>query len=153
MVPANDVELTFRKPDRIASLTEEEITEKCKFNSDIYIFEGKDFYVRCILPLPVKEKGHEYCLGVWVQVSSNSFNRIWDLWDEKDISSEPLIKGLLANEVPLTEGSINSDVTIQLIGSESRPEVNIIDQNCSLHLEQTCGITIHRASEYSDLCR
>ena len=153
MVPANSIELTFRKPDYIAAMDDEDIEEKCNYNDDIFIYENESFYVRCILPLPVHDKGDSYCLGVWAKVSENDFQHIYDLWDEKDQTNEEPIDGLLANEVPLTTGSINSEITIQLIGDKSRPVVTVTNQDCSLYQEQTCGITIHRENEYSDICK
>ncbi len=69
MVPANSVELTFRKPDSIAEMDEEEIKEKCRYNNDLFIYENEYFYIRCILPLPVQGNEDGYCLGVWAQVS------------------------------------------------------------------------------------
>ena len=153
LVPANDIELTFRKPDDIASMEEYEIEENCKYNDDIYICEESYFYIRCTLPLPVHDKGQDYSLGVWVQISEKSFNRVWELWEDENQSSEPPMRGLLANDVPLTLESKNAEVIVQLTGPTTRPKVYVKDQDCTLYLEQTCGITIHRASEYSDLCR
>ena len=153
LVPSDQIELAFRRPDAIAALDEEEREAKCKYNDDIYIYQGKHFFIRCVLPLPVHDTGRDYCLGVWIQVSENSFNKIWDLWDDESQSDEPPIRGLLANSVPLTEGSANAQVMVELTGPTSRPNVIVEDQNCSLYQEQTCGISIHRASEYSDLCR
>ena len=153
LVPADTIELTFCRPDDIAVMDEEKREKKCKYNDDIYICEGHNFYIRCVLPLPVHDKDEDYSLGVWIQVSENNFNKIWDLWDDEKQSKEPPMDGLLANTVPLTEGSKNTKVLVQLTGPTSRPKVLIQDEECSLYKEQTCGITIHRASEYSDLCR
>ena len=153
MVPANSIELAFKKPDAIASMDDDEIEETCKYNEDIFICEEKYFYVRCVLPLPVHDKGENYCLGVWAQVSENSYNHIYETWDIEDQTNEKPLKGLLANIVPLTTGSEDAEITVQLIGSTSRPEVTVTDKNCSLYQEQTCGITIHRANEYSELCK
>ena len=153
MVPANSMELTCIKPDAIASMDEDEIEETCKYNDDIYICEEKYFYVRCVLPLPVHDKGENYNLGVWAQVSENSYNHIYEMWDIKDQTNEKPLKGLLANDVPLTVGSEDAEISVQLIGSTSRPVITVTDKNCSLYQEQTCGITIHRANEYSELCK
>lgn len=153
MVPVDTIELSFRRPDIIAVMDEKEREEKCSYTDDVYICEDRDFYVRCILPLPVHDKGEDYNLGVWVQVSENSFNRISELWDDPEQADEPPMEGLLANTVPLTEGSSNAKVLVQLTGPTTRPNVIVQDKNCSIYKEQTCGITIHRASEYSDLCR
>ncbi len=153
MVNASSIELTFKKPDYIAAMSAEDIEERCRYNDDIYICDGELFYIRCILPLPVQDKGSDYCLGVWVQVSESSFEHIYNLWDEEDLTSEEPLKGLLANQVPLNDETKGVEVTVQLIGATARPIVTVKDISCSLYNEQTCGVTIHRASEYSDLCR
>ncbi|WP_417357994.1 DUF2199 domain-containing protein [Gallaecimonas pentaromativorans] len=153
MVPANDMELTYRKPDPIASMDADEIEERCKYSSDYYVCDDEYFYIRAILPLPVKDSGREYCLGVWVQVSEKSFNKIWDLWDDPEQDKAPPFKGGLANNVHLNSESINSEIELQLIGPTSRPRVSLVDTKSTIYMEQQCGITVHRASEYSDLCR
>jgi len=153
MVPANNIELTFPMPDDILNLDQKEVNEKCKFNDDIYVYNDEKYYIRCILPLPVHDTSESYCIGVWVELSLSCFNRVWDLWDEEDKTNEPLFSGLLASQIPLTENSQNSKLVVQLKGVSSRPEVFVKDKSCSLYLEQTCGITMHRAREYSDLCR
>lgn len=153
MVPANDVELVYRKPDAIASMNEDEIDDSCKYTDDYFVFDDKYFYLRCVIPLPVHDTGREYSIGAWAQVSEKGFQKVWDLWDEDDQSSEPPIKGLLANNIHLNGDNINSEVLVQLTGAKSRPVIRIKDENISLYNEQVCGITIHRASEYSDLCR
>lgn len=153
MVPANDVELTYRKPDPIASMCEDEIESQCKYTNDYYVCDDEYFYIRCVLPLPVHDTGKDYCLGVWAQVSPNSFNKIWELWDDENQSKEPPMCGLLANDVHLHTGTENTEIEVQLTGLTSRPIITVKDPESSLYQEQQCGITIHRASEYSELCR
>lgn len=153
MVPAIDVELTYRLPDDIASMDVEERDSTCKFTNDYVVCNDEYFYLRCVLPLPIHDTGREYCLGVWVQVSPNSFNKVWELWDDDAQVSEPPFRGLLANNVHLNTGASNAEVMVKLTGSKTRPVVTVKDVACSLYKEQQCGITIHRSSEYSDLCR
>jgi hypothetical protein len=153
MVPANDMEISYRMPDVIASMEETEIENQCRYTNDYVVCNDEYFYIRCVIPLPVQEAARNYCIGAWAQVSQNSFNRIWELWDEDDQSSEPAIHGMLANDVHLNTNSENSKIEVQLMGAKSRPTITIKDSDCSLYKEQQSGITIHRASEYSDLCR
>ena len=153
MVPANDVELTYRLPDDIARMDKNERESTCKYNDDYVVCKGEYFYLRCVLPLPVHDTDRTYCLGVWVQISPNSFNKVWDLWDCEQQENEPPMRGLLANNVHLNTGSENAEVMVQLTGPTTRPVVSVRDESCSLYLEQKNGITIHRASEYSDICR
>ena len=153
MVSANSIELIFRKPDFIASLSESEIKNNCRYSDDVFTYKTDKFYIRCILPIPVHEKDDDYCLGVWVKVTQEDFEHIYNIWEIKDQTNELPIVGLLANDVPLTKNTLNAEIKIQLIGDKSRPIVTITDQSCSLKKEQMCGISIHRANEFSDLCR
>jgi len=153
IVPADDMELSYRLPDAIACMSEDEIEEQCKYTNDYVVCNDEYFYIRCIISLPVQSSSRDYGIGAWAQVSPNSFNRIWELWSEDDQSSEPPIHGLLANDVHLNTNSEDSKIEVQLTGAKSRPMITIKDPECSLYIEQKNGITIHRASEYSDLCR
>jgi hypothetical protein len=62
-------------------------------------------------------------------------------------------KSLLASDGHLNTTFENSKIEVQLMGAKSRPTITIKDSDCSLYKEQQSGITIHRASEYLDLCR
>jgi len=153
MVPADNIELSLIRPDDIAIMDEDEIEKTCRYNDEIYIYEEEYFYIRGILPLPIHDMDRDYNLGVWVQVSKNSFDRIYDLWSNENQSLEAPFEALLANNVPLTQGSKDANVQIKLMGPKTRPFVIVKDENCSLLDEQTLGIALHRASEYSDTCR
>jgi len=153
MVPADGLELSYKLPDAIASMSQEDIDEHCKYTNDYVICNDEYFYIRCTIPLPVHDLGKDYAIGAWAQVSENSFGRIWQLWDDPAQSNEVPIRGLLANNIHLNSNSENSEIEIQLTGPTTRPKITIKDPECSLYKEQQCGITIHRAAEYSDLCR
>lgn len=151
-VPANDVELTFKRPDEIAAMSEEDINEFCLYNKEIYNYRNEKHYIRSLLPLPVVEKEDRYCLGVLVYVSKNDYQTIYDTWEEQDLTHMAPIQCTLANDIPLHENTNGLEIELQLMG-KTRPEVIIKDSSSSLYAEQRKGITIHRASEYSDICR
>ncbi|WCE28468.1 DUF2199 domain-containing protein [Vibrio sp. SCSIO 43137] len=153
MVPADGLELSYKLPDAIASMSQEDIDEHCKYTNDYVICNDEYFYIRCTIPLPVHDLGKDYAIGAWAQVSENSFGRIWQLWDDPAQSNEAPVRGLLANNIHLNSNSENSEIEIQLTGPTTRPMITIKDPECSLYKEQQSGITIHRAAEYSDLCR
>lgn len=152
-VPSSDIELSFQRPDEIAEMDEDEIQQRCRFNDDIYILDDKRYFIRCTLPLPVHERIEPYAIGAWAEVEENDFGKIWHLWEDENQAQFPPISALLANKVPLTKESQGCKILIRLTGPSTRPEIEILDPECSLHREQTCGIAVHRASEYSDLVR
>ena len=151
MVPASNMELTFRRPDVIAALSEEERDERCKHDDDSCELDGNRFFIRGLVPLPVQESAQPYCLGAWVEISKSDFKKVEQLWNDGNQADEKPISGVLANEIPLTEGTKDCVITLQLTGPKSRPDIMIVDEACSLHREQECGINIHRAREYSEV--
>ena len=153
LVPGNDIELSYIRPDDLARLDQCEIDEHCQFSEDYYIYTNQYFFLRCVLPLPVNGRDREYCIGVWVQLSEDNFSTVWELWDDVNQQNNPPLKGLLANNVHLNSGCIGSDVLIRLVSPDERPRIEVLNEKCSLFLEQHSGISIHRVSEYSDLCR
>lgn len=153
MVSRENIELTFKKPDDLVSLTEEELESRCKFNSGIFILDEEYYYIRAVLPLPVKETQENYNLGVWVQLPEKEFEVVWRLWDDENQHLNPPLQGILANSIPLTSASKNSFILLHLKGTKSRPEVEVLNENCSLFSEQKNGISLHRAGEFSARCK
>lgn len=153
LVPDEDIELAFRKPDDIAALSDAELEARCTYTDDVCIFDGERFFVRCVIPLPVHSRSEPYSVGAWAEISMQDFQTVQALWDELDQARAPAIEGVLANQIPLTVGSLGCRIAIHLIGPATRPRISITDETCSVYLEQMDGIQAHRASEYSDLCR
>lgn len=151
MVPASNMELTFRRPDIIAGLSEEEQNERCKHNDDSCELDGNRFFIRGLIPLPVQESSRAYCLGAWVEISEVDFKKVKQLWKDENQSEEKPISGILANKIPLTEGTKDCITTLQLTGPNTRPEITIVDELCTLYKEQKYSINIHRAREYSQV--
>lgn len=139
----------MRKPDDVAALSDEELATRCKHSDDICILDGERFFVRCTIPLPVHKNATPYSIGAWAEISQPDFERICDLWSEADQAGEPAIDGALANQIPLTTGSLGCRVAVNLVGPASRPRMVITDEACSIFREQKEGIPAHRASEYS----
>jgi len=153
MVSSEDVELAFRRPDVVAALSQDEQEARCKSTDDICELDGKRFFVRCTIPIPVHERLHEYSIGAWAEIADADFKKIWALWKDENQANEPAIAGVLANDVPLSTGALGCSVAVKLTGPKTRPHIIIADEDCSIFQEQKYGISLHRASEYSDITR
>jgi hypothetical protein len=151
MHPISDIELTFRRPDDIAALPIEEIEERCQFNDDIYILDKKRYFVRGLIPLPVRDRFEPYSIGAWAEVSLESFQRIYDLWESDTQTAEPPFKGILANLVPGANNSLGSTLELQLTGPTTRPKFLITELGTELAKQQSHGISEHKAHEYTKL--
>ncbi|MFZ2334528.1 MAG: DUF2199 domain-containing protein [Sideroxyarcus sp.] len=153
MVPSEDVELAFRLPDVVAALSQDEQDVRCKSTDDICELDGTRFFVRCTIPIPVHERLYEYSIGAWAEIADADFKKIWALWKDENQADEPAIAGVLANDIPLSKRAFGCSVAVKLTGPNTRPHIIIADEGCSIFQEQKYGISLHRASEYSDITR
>lgn len=145
------MELTFRRPGDVAGMSPEVRSRLVQENNDLCIVEGKRFFVRGLLPLPVESRKHPYCIGLWVEVSRSSFERIYDLWDSEEQLSEMPFEAQLANEIPTVSGSRGLEAELRLTGPTTRPDVLLRLSSHPLYIEQAKGIDAHRVSEYTSL--
>ncbi|MES2153426.1 MAG: DUF2199 domain-containing protein [Pseudomonadota bacterium] len=149
--PLEEMELTFRRPDDVAILSAEDRSRLVQENSDLCIIEGKRFFVRALLPLPVATREIPYCIGLWVEIAREAFDRIYDLWESDEQLNESPFSAYVANEIPTAIGSLGLEAELHLTGPSTRPNIWLKPSNHPLYIEQTRGVDVHRVSEYSAL--
>lgn len=148
--PVSESELTFRLPDEVFALSEQEREERCRISSDIVALDDARFFIRGLLPLDVLGRTRKYNLGVWAEVSEDVFRRVHELWSDPQQDQEPRMPAKLANRLPFHVDTVGLGVAVQLTGTESRPDFFVEPGEHSLYGEQSLGIDEHRAIEYSD---
>lgn len=149
--PMEEMELTFRRPDASAELSDEDRAIFVQENSDLCVVDGKRFFIRALLPLSVEGRDEPYCIGLWVEVNQATFERVYDLWESEEQFSEPPFAARIANEVPTAVGSLGLEAELHLKGPTSRPDVFIKPSAHQLYIEQFAGIDAHRVAEYTAL--
>lgn len=145
------MELTFRRPEDVAKLSVDDRARLVRANDDLCVVDGKRFFVRALLPLPVESREHPYCIGLWVEVTEAAFRRIYELWESNEQVLEPSFAAQIANEIPIVSGSLGLRAELRLTGPTTRPDVFLEPSEHPLYVEQARGIDEHRASEYSAL--
>ena len=147
--PDDELELTFKRPDASASMSREERQVHVQENADLTVIDGKRFFIRGVLPLPVPAKGSDYAIGLWVEVSRATFERVYDLWESDEQIDEPPFSAALANAIPSLPSTLGLVVTMTLTGPTRRPDFHLAAAEHPLYGEQTAGITPHRIHEYN----
>lgn len=149
--PLEMLELTFRRPDDIVSLTKKEREESVYENDDLCVIGDTRFFIRALLPLPVTGRDQPYNIGIWVEIDQSSFERVYELWSDPEQGSEPPFIVKIANSIPTLSNTVGLVATLQLTGPTTRPTILIQQDLHQLYSEQSKGITTHRAHEYSYL--
>jgi len=147
----DDMELTFRRPDVIATMDTEERERTVQEEDDLCAIKWSQYFVRALLPLPVESRDRPYSIGLWVRVEEATFRRVIQLWSEPDQASEPPFDAWVANTIPTVPGALGLPVMLHLTGPTTRPRLEVVAQGHQLAVEQSRGITAHRANEYSSL--
>jgi hypothetical protein len=144
-------ELFFRLPDIVYALSEQDRATRCDIGTDVCALDRERLFLRGLLPLPVLGRAKPYNIGVWAEISLETYRRIHELWDDPNQGNEPRLPGSLANNLPLQDTDTQGlRLSIQLTGPKTRPEFYVEVSEHLLYREQMDGINEHRAIEYSD---
>ena len=146
-----DMELTFLRPDDVAALSGEERSARVHENKDLCVLDGKRYFVRALLPLPVFDREHPYTVGLWVEVSQQSFMRVYELWDDTNQAGEPAFQATIANNIQIHPETRGLHGLLSLTGPTTRPKVALQPTEHPLFGEQNRGISTHRAAQYNSL--
>ena len=147
--PLEQLELTFKRPDALAALSDAERESRCKESDDLAHIDHERWFVRGTIPLPVDGRPREYRIGAWAEVDEPAFRTILDLWSEESQNQQPPFSAALANEIPGHVGSVGQSVLVKLVSPTARPDILVADEASSLGVEQLNGISEHRAVQYS----
>jgi hypothetical protein len=147
----DELELAFVRPDDVAALSPEEIASRVQENKDLSIIDGKRFFIRGLISLPVISREPPYSIGAWVEVEQTSFERVYELWSEPDQETEPAFPARLANSIPTLPETLGIGASLLLTGPTTRPQIIIDDISHPLGQQQREGINQHVAHEYSAL--
>lgn len=134
-------------PDHWFQIPENERQSRGKLSSDDCIIDGKSFFVRGCLAIPIIGQEDRFVWGVWVSVSKDNFVRIHELWDAPVIEDEPPKFGLLCNNISVYPSTLNLKTNLHLRDGGRRPSIHLEPTDHPLAVEQRRGISIRRVEE------
>ncbi|WP_454761340.1 DUF2199 domain-containing protein [Caulobacter segnis] len=141
----------FELPDEVFALSEEEQAEQVRYNDDLCQW-GDRFFIRCILPTPLKGQDDYFGWGAWAEVEAEVFERYLELYEE-DAREEPPHPAKLANRLaPYPGTTLGTRVLIQFQTPDDRPTLTLLETDKSrLAQEQRDGIDAARHREIVDV--
>ena len=146
--PREEIELVLVLPQPIFELGDEERANRCDISADMCAIDRTRFFIRGLLPIPVRGRGIPYRIGIWAEVDEPTYARIYELWEDSSQVDEPLLPATLANDVPLVPSTIGMEIDIRLTGPTTQPDFFLRDTPHPLAVEQRRGVSAHRALEY-----
>jgi hypothetical protein len=146
--PDDDIPLTYVHPDAIAALPAAQHEARVRESPDFIVLDGHRFFVRAVLPIPVRGRRHRYKIGVWAELDEAAFQRVAQRRQDADQATEPAMPAKLANAIRSQPGTLGLDVALRLAGPHRRPTVHVVSELHPLHAEQAAGISVHRVQDY-----
>ena len=144
----------FAEPAPYTWLSEKEREEWAELTDDLCVIarpEGKQYFVRAILEVPIHGVDQPFLWGIWVSASEASFHRYLDSYDKPP--EDPIFFGWLSNLIAVypTQKSRPADVHIQADGTRPRVVLHRSDEESdALVVDQHEGISIARAQQLAE---
>jgi hypothetical protein len=125
-----------------------------KLSEDLCVIlddDGEHFFIRGVLPIPVRTSGEEFRYGVWTSLSEKSFRRVVELWNDPKRTEEPPYFGWLSNSIAGYPETLNLKTNVHTRDLNLRPTIELQPTDHPLAVEQREGITPDRLQELVEL--
>jgi hypothetical protein len=142
---------SVKAPLAAAAIPIEELEQRVMFTPDQCIIDGRDFYLRGRILVPVIGIDEPFVWGVWVEVSPKNFVRTNEMWTVEGRESEPPFPGWLNTQMPLFGDTINVEVNVQTQPLGRRPHFTLTDSEHPLAIEQREGISMRRVEQIAEI--
>ena len=123
--------------------------EKSFLGADLCVIEDRDFFIRCVLEVPILEQSEVLSWGVWLSQSRENFERYQDSRDD-DASEETF--GFLANSLPQYPETLSLKANAVWRRDGLRPLVDLEPVDHPFVDDWRGGLTLQRAIMFAELC-
>lgn len=121
----------------------------CFLNSDFCVIKEKDYFVRCVIELPIIGSVERFCWGVWTSLSKSNFDRIVERWENPQ-PDEPSYFGWVSNSIDVYPETLNLKVSLHNRDARQRPSALLEPTDHPLAIEQRNSITVDRVREIAE---
>jgi hypothetical protein len=136
-----------RAPLKYYDIPEIERPERCDLGSDECVIDGKHFFVRGCLEIPVIGENEPFTWGVWVSLSEASFTEwVKHFGDPKRSHIGPFFGWLNAWLKPYPD-TMSLKTHVHLRDNGIRPRIELEPTDHPLAIEQREGISVARVAE------
>lgn len=129
----------------------EERRSKSELTSDLCVIEGRYFFLRGCIDLPITDGEGTFTWGVWVSLSEASFRRVVEFWETPGREQEPARFGWLSTALPGYPSTLSLKSMVHLRPVGERPWVELEPGSHPLADEQQHGITRARVQELAEI--
>ena len=134
-------------PIQYLLIPEHERERRVELSSDACVIDGKWFFVRGCLEIPVHDHEEPFSWGVWCSLSQDSFRRYEELFDQVNRAAGESFFGWLCSAIPGYPVTQHLKTMVRVRSWPTRPLVELEPTDHPLAVEQREGIPAGRARE------
>ncbi|WP_433967614.1 DUF2199 domain-containing protein [Tunturiibacter gelidiferens] len=138
---------SVKAPLAVGAIPAEEWDQRVVITHDQCVVDGKDFYLRGRILVPVIGLEEPFVWGIWAEVSPKNFVRTNERWTAAGRERDPAFPGWLNSQLPVFGDTFNLELSVQTQPVGQRPQFVVVDAGHPLAIEQRDGITLERVEE------
>jgi hypothetical protein len=142
---------SVKAPNAVTAIPLDELERRVVITPDQCVIDGRDFYLRGRIIVPIIGLDEPFIWGVWAEISPKNFIRANDLWNVTGREKEAPFPGWLNTEIFLFGNTINLEVNVHTQPVGRRPHFTVCDENHPLATEQRDGMTLQRVEEIAEM--
>jgi hypothetical protein len=144
------MDFSAQVPDPYLAVPVKERKARCKLSSDLCMIDGKHFFIRGCLEIPVVDGPRPFVWGVWTSLGKKHFHRTIEMWDTPGKENEPPYFGWLSTSLPVYPNTLRLKTKVHTQPGNLRPLVELEPTAHPLAVEQRDGISMDRVREIAE---
>jgi hypothetical protein len=118
-----------------------------RLDSDLCVVNGEDYFIRCVLNMPIENSDAVLGWGVWLSQSKANF----EVYAKASAEATPhrITFGYLANRIPDYPDTLSMEALAHWQSDGKRPMVELKETDHPLYRDCTGGITRERAIQFA----
>jgi hypothetical protein len=140
----------FEAPVYWYGIPEAERPRRAVLDEELCSIDGRSFFIKGRICLPVQESADPFVWLVWVSLSEASFHRVVAAWEWLGREADPPYFGWLSSQIPGYPATLNLKTNVHTRPLGERPTVELEPIDHPLAVEQRTGISLARVREIAE---
>ena len=122
---------------------EAELAERVELSDDVCVVDGKVFFVRGHIEIPIVGTEKTFAWSVWCSLSKKSVVHMYERWNDDDRDGDGYF-GWLSTPLPMYPNTVGLKTNVRSRSVGVVPLVEVQECDHPLFVEQRNGMTINR---------
>lgn len=141
---------TTAAPVPYLDIPEAERAARAELTEDFCTIDGKAFYIRGLVEIPILGHADRLAFGVWASLSAVSARKVAEVWNSPDQAEVGPFFAWLCSTLPLYPNTFGLKTQVHLRAPPTVPYVELEPTDHPLAVAQRDGVTLARVVEIAE---